>query len=111
MEYRGLLARIRAFRDERDWAQFHNPNDLAISLALESSELLECFQWSGTDASVDGKRDAMREELADIFMYAVYFADSIDIDLLDAVCKKLDVNGDKYPVDSSRGNARKYTDL
>lgn len=100
-----------AFREERDWAQFHNPKDLAISISLEAAELLETFQWSGTDLEVPQKREAMTEELADVVIYCTYLADALGINLADAVCSKIDANAQKYPVSKARGNAKKYTEL
>ena len=100
-----------AFRDERDWAQFHNPKDLAISVSLEASELLEVFQWSGLDLEVPGKADRAREELADVAIYCIYMADVLGIDLASAVSDKIDADGRKYPADKVRGSARKYIEL
>ena len=100
-----------AFRDERDWAQFHNPKDLAISVSLEASELLGVFQWSGLDLEVPGKADRAREELADVAIYCIYMADVLGIDLASAVSDKIDADGRKYPADKVRGSARKYTEL
>lgn len=100
-----------AFRGNRDWAQFHNPKDLAISIGLEASELLEVFQWSGSDLEVPGKADRAREELADVAIYCIYMADVLGIDLASAVSDKIDANGRKYPADKARGSARKYTEL
>ncbi len=100
-----------AFRDERDWAQFHNPKDLAISISLESAELLECFQWSGSDLEAAAKRSDMEEELADVLLYAIYLADAIDADIPKLIAAKIRKNAEKYPVDKSRGNSAKYTEL
>ena len=72
---------ILQFRDQRNWKQFHNPKDLAISLSLEASELLECFQWSGSDTEVLQKKEAMKEELSDVVIYALLMADRLGIDL------------------------------
>ena len=111
MTFEEVAAKALAFREERDWAQFHNPKDLAISISLESAELLESFQWSGTDLEASGKRDAMVEELADIAIYCIYLADAFDVDLADAISAKIDANARKYPADKARGNSRKYTEL
>ncbi len=100
-----------AFREERAWSQFHNPKDLAISISLEAAELLEIFQWSGTDLEAPQKREAMIEELADVVIYCTYLADTLGVDLADAVSSKIDANARKYPVDKSWGNSRKYTEL
>lgn len=105
------LDKILAFRDERDWRQFHNPKDLAISLSLEASELLECFQWSGTDLEVEKKRDAMGEELADVLIYAMLFADRMGVDTDELIRRKIEANARKYPVDLSKSRSTKYTEL
>lgn len=111
MDYESAKKKALAFRDERDWSQFHNPKDLAISLSLEASELLECFQWSGTDLDVAKKHPQMEEELADVVIYAILLADRIGADIPEIVGKKIDKNAKKYPVDKARGNARKYDEL
>ena len=111
MTYEDVQARQRAFRTDRDWDQFHNPKDLAISISLEAAELLECFQWSGTDLTVDQKRAHMAEELADVAIYCMHMADALDIDLLQAISDKLDANIEKYPVEKAKGSSKKYTEL
>lgn len=100
-----------AFRDDRDWAQFHTPKDLAVSIALESAELLELFQWSGADTEVAAKRPEMAEELADVLIYSIFLADALGIDIAEAIVGKLRKNGEKYPVEKARGTSRKYTEL
>ena len=111
MTFEDAARKALAFREERDWAQFHNPKDLAISVSLEASELLEVFQWSGSDLEVPGKADCAREELADVAIYCIYMADALNVDLADAISNKIDANARKYPADKARGNARKYTEL
>jgi NTP pyrophosphatase (non-canonical NTP hydrolase) len=111
MTYDDVAAQARAFRDERDWAQFHNPKDLALSISLEASELLECFQWSGADLDVPDKRERMAEELADVMIYCALFADAAGIDAVEAMARKLEANARKYPVGKARGSAAKYTEL
>ena len=105
------MARIRAFRDDRNWRQFHNPKDLAISITLEAAELLECFQWSGADTEAAAKRDAMKEELSDVMIYALLLADRLGIDMNKAIAEKLLVNERKYPVAESYGSSAKYAEL
>lgn len=105
------LSRILAFRDARNWAQFHNPKDLAISLSLEAAELLECFQWSGSDTLVEDKRDSMKEELSDIVIYALLLAHRLNIDIDAAVQEKIQINNVKYPVSASYGSSAKYNEL
>lgn len=111
MRFEMAVAKALAFREEREWGQFHNPKDLAISISLEASELLESFQWSGADLEVPDKQGHMIEELADISIYCIYLADALGVDLADAICGKIDANRGKYPVEKARGNSRKYTEL
>ena len=103
--------RILAFRDDRNWKQFHNPKDLAISISLEAAELLECFQWSGADTEVRAKKAAMTEELSDVVIYALLLADRLGIDLDAAVNAKVAKNAAKYPVAESYGSSAKYNAL
>ena len=98
------------FRDERNWKQFHNPKDLALSLSLETAELLECFQWSGSDTSAEGRLDGIREELADVVNYCILMADVCGIDLDEAVREKVRRNEEKYPVEKAYGRSDKYTE-
>ena len=112
----GLKTRILAFREERDWKQFHKPKDLALALGIEASELSELFLWkdeSKIEAMADhaGDVEAISDELADVLIYAVLLADHFDIDLVQAAGRKLDKNAQKYPVAKSKGNAKKYTEL
>lgn len=105
------IKEILKFRDDRNWKQFHNPKDLAISINLEASELLEIFQWSGEDISANGKMDKIREELADVVNYCVLMADVCDLDLDEIIRDKIKHNSKKYPVDKSYKNKAKYTEL
>lgn len=102
---------ILGFRDDRDWKQFHNPKDLAISISLEASELLEVFQWSGSDVICMDKIDKIAEELADVVNYCVLMADACGLDLDDIVQKKIAVNNKKYPVNKAKGKSNKYSEL
>ena len=105
------INQILKFRDDRDWKQFHNPKDLAISISLEAAELLEAFQWSGSDVSSDAKKDKIKEELADVIIYCVHMADACDLDLDQIVQDKLKKNDEKYPVDKAKGKSEKYSEL
>ena len=105
------IQRVLKFRDDRDWRQFHTPKDLAISLSLEAAELLELFQWSGTDLECPGNRDKLREELADVLSYCILMADVCELDLDEIMNEKVTKNEAKYPVEKARGNASKYTEL
>lgn len=105
------IKQILKFRDDREWKQFHNPKDLAISISLEAAELLEVFQWSGPDISNEGKQDKIREELADVVNYCVLMADVCGLDLDEIVQQKIKVNNAKYPVEKARGKSDKYNKL
>jgi NTP pyrophosphatase (non-canonical NTP hydrolase) len=97
-----------AFRDARDWAQFHNAKDLAAGLSIEASELLECFLWKDAKSADPAK---IREELADVLVYALLLAHETNIDIPSAVRSKLAQNALKYPVEKARGRADKYDQL
>jgi dCTP diphosphatase len=109
-----LEERILAFRDARDWKQFHNPKDMAISLVLEATELLEHFQWKNSEQAlthvVTSKED-ISDELADIFYWVLIIAHDLDIDITQATLNKLKKNALKYPVSKSKGSFKKYTKL
>lgn len=85
-----LQKEITAFRDARNWKQFHNPKDLAISISLEAAELLEVFQWSGKDVLVEEKRDRLEEELADVLIYCGLRADAVGMKIDEIILKKLE---------------------
>lgn len=102
---------ILKFRDERDWKQFHNPKDLAISISLEAAELLEIFQWSAEDVKCEKKINKIREELADVMIYCVHMADACNLDLDEIIQAKLKKNQEKYPMDKAFGKKEKYTEL
>lgn len=99
---------LLAFRDERDWAQFHNPKDLALALNIEAGELLESFLWKSAEQA---NQDEIREELADVFAYAFLLADSYGLDVKQIVLEKIKKNALKYPIEKSKGVAKKYTEL
>lgn len=105
------IEKILAFRDARDWRKFHNGKDLALSLSLEASELLEIYQWSGGDLNVEHKLELIKEELADIIMYSILIADRYKLDVDGIVLQKLNANEAKYPVEKAKGTYRKYTEL
>lgn len=96
------------FRDERDWAQFHNPKDLALALNIEAGELLETFLWKTSEQADIGK---IREELADVFAFAFLLAEECDLDVKQIVLEKIKKNALKYPVEKAKGSAKKYTEL
>ncbi|MFT6339451.1 MAG: NTP pyrophosphatase (non-canonical NTP hydrolase) [Alcanivorax sp.] len=103
-----VIAKLRQFRDERDWKQFHNPKDLSLALSIEASELLEVFLWKSSEDADVGK---VKEELADVLAYAFLLADSYGLDISEIVLEKIRKNELKYPVDKAKGTAKKYTDL
>ena len=105
------INKILNFRDDRDWKQFHNPKDLAISISLEAAELLEVFQWSGADVSNEGKQDKIKEELADVVNYCVLMADACELNLDEIVQEKIKINERKYPVEKAKGRSDKYDKL
>ena len=105
------IKQIIKFRDDRDWKQFHNPKDLAISISLEAAELLEVFQWSGVDVADGGKKEKIKEELADVVNYCVLMADACGLDIDEIVQEKIKINEEKYPVEKSKGNSKKYYKL
>jgi dCTP diphosphatase len=103
-----------AFASERDWEQFHNPKDLALSLTLEAAEVAELMQWKEGDElqeHLEQNREALGEELADVLWYVLLLAHYQGIDLGDAFTRKLAKNAEKYPVERARGSAAKYTEL
>jgi NTP pyrophosphatase (non-canonical NTP hydrolase) len=108
MSLPSLTTLLRNFRDERDWAQFHNPKDLAVALSIESNELLEAFLWKTPEDADPAK---VKEELADVFAYALLLADHYKLDVTDIVTEKVARNALKYPVDKAKGTAAKYTEL
>jgi len=103
-----LRKAITKFTQERDWDQFHNGKDLALALSIEAAELNEAFLWK--DAK-DVNVEKVKEELADIFNYAILIADKYDLDIKLIVLDKLRRNGEKYPVDKAYGSAKKYNEL
>ena len=111
-----LTARLIAFRDERDWRQFHSLKDLIVSLNLEAGELLELTQWKGAEEFEESASDKevkarLAEECADVLLYLLLIGERCGIDLLAAASEKIDRNEVKYPAEKARGSARKYTEL
>jgi NTP pyrophosphatase (non-canonical NTP hydrolase) len=105
------MDKINKFRDDRDWRQFHNEKDLAISISLEAAELLELFQWKSPEEVKESSIERIKEELADVLIYSHMLASNLDLDIDDIITAKLEKNSIKYPVDKSRGNKEKYTEL
>ncbi|RSK47474.1 nucleotide pyrophosphohydrolase [Hymenobacter rigui] len=105
---RELLQQLRRFRDERDWAQFHNPKDLALALSIEAAELNEQFLWKKPEEADQAK---VREELADVLLYAFQLADKYNWDVIKLMQEKMKRNGEKYPVAKARGTAKKHDEF
>ena len=102
-----LKMKIDRFTEERDWDQFHTPENLAKSISNEANELLECFQWSTTDFD----EQAVREELADVMNYCIQMASKFGWDIREIILDKMEKNAKKYPVEKAKGKADKYTEL
>ena len=113
LEVSSLQKLLRQFAAARDWEQFHTPKNLAASISIEAAELLEVFQWRTEDKWPLSEDEAgkVKEELADVLIDLLRFADLAEIDLMAITQAKLDLNARKYPVEKSRGNSRKYTEL
>lgn len=105
------IEQVLKFRDDRNWRQFHNPKDLALSISLEAAELLEVFQWSGADTVCESKKDKIKEELADVLNYCILIADVCGLDMDEIVQEKIKRNNEKYPVEKAKDSAKKYDEL
>lgn len=103
-----VIGEIIKFRNERDWKQFHNSKDLAVALSIESSELLELFLWKGNE---EFNKDKLKEELADVFMYALLLAEKNQLDIKEIIFDKINKNNEKYPVEKAKGSSKKYNEL
>lgn len=107
-DWKHLQELLIKFRDERDWAQFHNAKDLALALSIEAAELNELFLWKKPkEANVE----KIKDELADIFGYVLLLADKYNLDLTEIMINKIKKNAEKYPVDKAKGNTKKYNEL
>jgi NTP pyrophosphatase (non-canonical NTP hydrolase) len=107
---------ISNFARERDWEQFHTPKNLSMALSVEASELVEIFQWVTAEQSQNIKnipeiKHAAAEEIADILTYLLRISDLLEIDIPTSLEQKIEKNGEKYPIDKAKGNAKKYTEL
>lgn len=111
-----VIKAIKQFRDERDWAQFHNPKDMASALSIECSELQEIFLWKNNNEIEEYVKDTknieeISDELGDIFSFAIELADNLGIDIEKAVLNKMKKSRKKYPIEKAKGRATKYTKL
>jgi NTP pyrophosphatase (non-canonical NTP hydrolase) len=102
------LQALLKFRNERDWEQFHNPKDLALAINIEAGELLELYLWKDAE---EAKKERVKEELADVFSFALLLADKYDFDVEEIILDKIKSNAKKYPVDKAKGTAKKYNEL
>ena len=113
-DIKDITLKIRKFRDERDWLQFHNHKDVALSLVLEAAEVLEHFQWKSADevkAHAQANKEELSDELADVAIYLFELADNIGIDLPKAIEQKMQKNALKYPIEKAKGKHTKYNKL
>lgn len=111
MNIKQTQQQLSEFASDRDWEQFHTPKNLTMALSVEASELVEIFQWLTPEQSSnlnDKQMNAVNEEVADVAIYLLRLCDVLGINLSDVVENKIKVNGEKYPVDLSKGNAKKY---
>ena len=109
-----ILVKIKKFRDERDWMQFHDPKSMAASITIEAAELLEHFQWKDKQEIaeyVKTHKGEIADEVADVAMYLFELADNLGIDLLEAMDKKMEKNTKRYAVEKAKGSAKKYSSL
>ena len=113
-EIKTITAEIRAFIDERDWAQFHNPKELAAAIAIEVAELQEQFLWKDykeSEAATRENIEPIADEIADVAVYLFELADNLGLDLLEEMRRKMKKNAEKYPVEKAKGSNLKYTEL
>ena len=101
------LERIKKFRDDRDWKQFHTPSNLAKAISIESGELLEEFLWDNDNFNLQN----VKEELADVMIYCIHMANALDVNIEDIINMKMDKNEMKYPIEKAKGRSTKYTEL
>ena len=113
-EIKKITEKIKKFRDERDWMQFHDPKNMAVSIILEASELLEHFQWKTTEEVeqyIKQNRVEIKDEIADTALYLFELADNLGINLIEAIEEKIKKNEMKYPIEKSKGRHTKYNKL
>ena len=111
MNIKQIQNQLSDFASDRDWEQFHTPKNLTMALSVETSELVEIFQWLTPEQSSNlsnKQMKAIEEEVADVAIYLLRLSDVLGVNLSDVVENKIKVNGEKYPVDLSKGNANKY---
>lgn len=106
-----LVKKIKEFSKNREWSQFHDPKNLALSLVLEASEVLELYQWSKNNQLNEKRAHKIKDELADVLYWLIMISNHYNIDLLDALENKMLENENKYPVEQSKGSSAKYNEL
>ncbi len=106
MDFKDVKREVVQFTEDRNWDQFHTPENLAKSISIEAAELLECFQWNS-----EYDKEAVTEELADVMNYCILMADKIGVNIEEAIINKMRKNVEKYPVEKSFGSSKKYTEL
>ena len=106
-----LISELEKFRDARDWKQFHTTKDLAVAISIEAAELNELFLWKTVEESEKVSREKLREEIADILAYTLMLAGKHGFDVREMILDKIGKNNEKYPVDKSKGSARKYNEI
>ena len=106
--WKDLQIALLKFRNERDWEQFHNPKDLALALSIEAAELNEVFLWKKSE---EANVEKVKEELADVFAYAILLAEKYDFDINEIVLEKIKKNAEKYPVEKAKGSSKKYNEF
>ena len=107
-EFQQLIEKLIKFRDERDWEQFHNPKDLAIAISIEAGELLELFLWKNFN---EANKEKVKEELADILAFTFLLANKYNLNINQIILDKISKNEIKYPINKSKGSAKKYNEL
>jgi NTP pyrophosphatase (non-canonical NTP hydrolase) len=106
-----IISELIKFRDERNWSQFHNTKDLALAISIEAAELNELFLWKTTEEAELADQNKLKEELADVLAFSFLLAGKHGFDVKEIVLEKIKKNGEKYPVEKSKGTAKKYNEL
>ena len=110
-EIENIIQELVKFRDERDWAQFHDTKNLATALSIEAAELNELFLWKDLTESESVDKDKIKEELADVFAYALLIAQKHNFNVSEIILNKIQLNRLKYPVEKAKGTSKKYSEL
>ncbi len=111
MRMKQILQKLLEFREKRDWLKFHTPQNIAKSIVLEATEILEVFQWKTDDSLSEKEKEEIGEEMADVYNWLILLSHDLNIDLEKVALKKIESNEQKYPVEKTKGIATKYTKL